>query len=364
MVSKFVMISALLILVSCGDKKSFSGSTPSAGVKATPSNITTGATPAADPPVDEDTISADVKQPDVVAKYEEFNLSSSVTTSPIDMIWVIDNSGSMEQEAAEVRRNLDNFMTSISARVDLKVTVISNADAKFGVTLTPEALASGHAQIVQTVQSRNLLSLAASALCPDTETAVPGIGPLGLLFKICNASGSAKQLGDFKGVNEIRGLALKRLRPNSAKVFVFVTDDDAEGVITPGNFLSSIKVDKSAAHVYAFRGDTAGDNCDISRKGLAYDALALATGGETFDICLVDWSPQFAKLTSNVIDIANSKNIFTLSELGSLTIKKVFLDGKELPAKNYVIAGSSVKIIDQDALNKGALVRINYEVAI
>lgn len=344
--SIILALSVVSLICSCSEKKSFKGGVSEGQIKK---------------------VEPKIPEPKLVEKSQEFDVTKA-SSGAIDMLWVIDNSGSMSEEAAQVRKNFDKFMASVSAEVDLRVTVISDSSPEFGVTLSSDATAKGHAQIAKTVRSTNLLLLAASSLCDPAETNVPdnfqngGAPDWNQKFKLCGLEGTTSDIGDISdgSVFQVRGKALERARPNASKVVVFVTDDDAYGIVTPDNFLSSVKLDSMSTHVYAFRGDQSRESCEVARPGKAYEALATTTKGEVFDICLEDWSQYFAKLTSNVISIA--KNGFTIQAASDVTIKKVYLDGVEVPASGFTFANKEIKILDQLKLSAAKKLRVVYEV--
>lgn len=335
----YLLISSIVLLsFACGQKKDFKGA------------VAEGNLQKKDPPVTPAT-----PDPKLVEKSEDFVINKS--SGLVDLVWVIDNSGSMEEEANQVRQNLSKFMGSISAAVDLKVTLISNKDSEFGVTLGADDEAKGHKQLEIDVGSRNLLEIAASAICPKDQTFLNEKNRSN--NKICGESFTNK----FEGIADA-GLAAggvaERLRPNASKILVFVTDDDANSPVNANNFMQLTKLNAADTHVFAFRGLSSREDCDISRQGKAYEALAQSTKGEVFDICETDWSPQFSKLSSSVIQIA--KNSYKLTAGADVTIKNVLLDGVEVPQSGYSFINGEIKIVDQEALTKAQGLRVVYEI--
>src|SRR5690606_28999334 len=58
------------------------------------------------------------------------SFTSSSKKTPIDMVWVIDNSGSMSQNVARVKENFKAFAATLKGEVDIKFALISRAEAQ------------------------------------------------------------------------------------------------------------------------------------------------------------------------------------------------------------------------------------------
>ena len=360
-----VVISLLSVLAACSSENKFKG-----GVAAADANPAAKAEEPATPEVDPVPEPTPAPLPKKVIKTLE--LTALSTSSPIDMVWVVDNSGSMKEEVAQVRANIQKFAKSVSERADLRLSLISDQDPRFGLTLDEMSLPKDFLQVKTYVGSINSMSILASALCDKEGTVLEGT----VVKKICAkdvvstrenegiypnsrismAEGLAQ--GDHQA-SVVSGSLKDRMRAGATRVFVFVTDDTTKGAVVGNNFMSVTGSDPATTHVYAFAGIKKTPGCDIAKVGETYLELARATGGEVFDICASDWSANFTQLTEKVIKL--TQNSFDIP--GSIkVIKDVKIKGQVLNSKQYVFAGGKLIILDKTVLSENEIVVIEYEV--
>lgn len=232
---------------------------------------------------------------------KEKRFSIEANRGPVDILWLIDTSGSMREETDNVKRNFSSFLTNLARQTSAKLTLVAKNTE---IQLSREALDSGHVQINQTVASTDALVIARDLL----------------------KNGSVA------------------LRDGARFVVVVVTDDNA-AVVTDRNFLDLLEpaVQSKNPVLFAFRGDVSKPNCKVANKGVAYENLAKATGGQVFDICDQDWTPNFNKLVSSVESIANSS--FKLQDPNFLEVSKVLLDGLLLEPRDYAVIDGELRLI-------------------
>ena len=208
---------------------------------------------------------------------------------PVDIIWVIDSSPSMEEEIAQIQANLNQFTEQItSSGLDLRVALVAaERDALIdnrryiGVCIPPP--------------------LSAEAICPDVDSEgyrhvrlnVHSSDPLDKLIE------ASPQLADFT-------------RPDSLKHLVIVTDDDAGWGTNQEEFLTFLGMTPhlEGAMVHSVV-DLVGymsscvfdDNCSCGEeRGQTYIDLSMSTGGSIFSVCEADWGPLFSTLQERVIE--------------------------------------------------------------
>ena len=253
-------------------------------------------------------------------QFETLATFNQTQTSPLDIVWVIDNSGSMDAEAAHVRKNFLGFIDSVKAFTDLKVALISTSvTANNGVTI-PVAGAN-YLQIDQKVESHDPLKLAGTAFCGTTPAAGSGCAEMRLGM-------------DFTRLNKVAGKLRGFLRNGSKKAFVFVTDDESQ--VSAARFRDAFKETFPSEEpiVYGFISYSAALSPCRAAEGLVYQALATDTGGATFNVCDADWTKTFEQLASNVIRIA-ALPIVVPDDVRKGTIVSVELDGQLLIAGQY-----------------------------
>lgn len=255
-----------------------------------------------------------------------------------DIVWVVDQSGSMTTETQNVQNNLSNFFNSLNQKVDARYALIASSSS--GNKISLPAASDKQLQIEQLVSSTNALEIAISTFTRADAPEQPLIEPN-------NPNGGRVRKYPTQG-------ALSSFfRPDALPIVVVVTDDNAQKV-TEQNFLQLAKAAiGKEPKVYAWRGNNSlpaipNAQCNVARDGIAYEKLAEATGGEVFNLCEPDWSATFGKLTNNII--AAVKNSFTLQkEIKALV--SVTIDGRKLDASRITITGRNVTL-PKEELNK------------
>ncbi|MEQ8454167.1 MAG: hypothetical protein RLO52_12955 [Sandaracinaceae bacterium] len=197
---------------------------------------------------------------------------------PVDIVWVVDRSGSMRGEADIVQENINNFAGAIGASgIDYHVVMVSAME----FVRVPPPLGSDASRFLyveENVQSND--------------------GLIALVNR-------------FDSYREF-------LRPSAATHFVVVTDDESErmgwmdfqtqmGALLGHSFtFHSIASPPGSDHCVppgfciARQDGCTGPNGDAADNGDEYWSLSMATGGQRFSICTEDWSALFSSLTSAI----------------------------------------------------------------
>ncbi len=218
--------------------------------------------------------------PDAAACLTE-NRVAEEATAPVDIIWVIDTSGSMDDEASAVQNALNDFSSFIDGQmVDYRVVLIASANEMN----VPPPLGGG----------------------PRFRHVNVGVGSTDALEKIIT---TYPQWQDF-------------LRPDALVHFVVVTDDESN--ISQGQFDSMLAglTSPGFPNSYTFHsicseetviftppppippimgpcsgGLGAGGAAD---PGLTYIDMVANTGGVWKSICSSDWAPIFTAVAQAV----------------------------------------------------------------
>lgn len=197
--------------------------------------------------------------------------------APIDMVWVVDSSNSMQDEQARIKQTMNEFVSDIEARsFDVRLVMIT------AMNLVPAPLGMDSSRY-RFVQRR--------------------VGSQEPLIALLD---SLSQYQDF-------------LRPNAALHFVAVTDDNSS--LSADDFMqqmtaalqrpfvlhavASPNVDGQPCRSMSMSANCtpAGSGtrvCGAAAIGSVYYALAERTGGEEISICLDDWSMVFGPLAAAV----------------------------------------------------------------
>lgn len=298
----------------------------------------------------------------------------------IDMVWAIDNSGSMNEEAAHVRQNFQNFVSSVSQKTNLHVALISQKGTAGTSVTMPSEDGVTHKQIDVPVGSTNALAMIASASCFDpplsenpgekilvASTATSSLAksvtsicsvPLSSYSANAASTNAIAYLESSAQVDSIRGKLEGFYRPLAAKVFVVVTDDTARGVDHSNFFQALEKGSVVKPTFFGFIGvsKSVTTGCNIASVGEPYIKLS-GSGGAVFDICAADWSANFSKLSENVIAVG--QRIYKLTKPTSGIINSIKLDGVEW--KSYERVGQELRIPASSIPKGNHSLEVNYQ---
>jgi hypothetical protein len=187
---------------------------------------------------------------------------------PVDILWVIDNSGSMDEEEARVQNNMNTFVQSISqSQVDYHVVVVTD---------------TSHVNVP------------------------PPLGGSPRYLGVNVNIGSNDPLQKF---HANYGQYSSFLRPNSVKHIVAVTDDESDWSKTTFESQLGALVNPGFGSDWRFHAVVAEDppfnfqsHCFTlaAAVGTTYINLQQAHNGEFFSLCDSNWSPLFNTLAQSV----------------------------------------------------------------
>lgn len=239
---------------------------------------------------------------------------------PLDIVWGIDNSGSMDYESEHIRQNFSNFLASTGQRSDIKLLLLTH-------TYTAQANSQDPNR-----NGRNGVTLPAG-LNPDRY------------FQHSQFVGSHDALADT--YNALAGPYSNFFRPNSEKAFIFVTDDEAEnvGALEFQQGLENLFPGISYRTYNFITVNKATTRCGVN-TGAEYIDLQKTMGGEIYDVCETDWSEALASLSKDLVAQANSS--FNLSKTpikdGIISVR---VNGRRIPMDAFLQEGARVIIDDE-----------------
>ena len=202
--------------------------------------------------------------PDETCAVETFE--STLTRVPADVIWVVDDSGSMSDEQARIRENIASFAERItSAGADAHVTIVTEDDLAQGTAL---AGSPAYLFVDADVGSHDSLEV----LLEEFDAYAP------------------------------------TLRADAETHFVVVSDDESD--LAAARFqreMEALLGKPFTFHAIASE-NVGGDACDCGQlfcgaaaPGDEYYALADQTGGAQVSICTLDWGAVFDRLVAAVL---------------------------------------------------------------
>lgn len=278
------------------------------------------------------------------------NFTTATEHKKIDMVWVIDNSGSMKNENEHVQNNFEAFVRSLKDRVDLKAVLVTKkrtgSEDGTGIDI-PSVSGVDLTQIQHTVASTDPLLISALAMCPEA----PKAG--GFCSKFKSTKQAASEKFSDKKYDKIYSSLHRFFRTNSRKVFVYVTDDNSDHdnpfYIKREQFVNVFneRFPGERPVMFGFVGQNKTD-CKVTNVGQLYIDMARTYSGRTFNICDTDWTPNFTAISQKVKEIA--LNEFSLNSGARIVrIHEVRLNGAPLRTGEFILR-DNLLVVDKSLL--------------
>jgi len=212
--------------------------------------------------------------------------------TPVDILFVVDNSGSMSGNQTQLSSNFGTFINVFSASgVDYQIAFITTDNPDFIgdviTPLTPDPIAEATSQI-------NSIGYWGS----------PVEKGLDMSYEATSAGGDAAPGSSF-------------LRDDARLVVIYISDEDDFSTTIPlgadiAAHMESIKSSSSLAIIHAVAGDIP-SGCTGNggaAAGNEYNNAVSATGGTFLSICATDWGTPMEELARDSIGLVK----FDLSE--------------------------------------------------
>ncbi len=273
--------------------------------------------------IDQDCSGADLKCP-TVGYCDYFTMGAN--TRPVDIVWVIDQSGSMGGEISSVRANMNLFASYISkAKADYRVILVASRyyDKDKHQICIPQPLAGPNC--------------ADSARFKQIDQHVDSHDALARIIQ---------HIGTIE----------KHMRKGSVRRFVAVTDDDAKKVGATA-FHAFLKT-RPGYSDYKFHSIVAlKDKGCAADDGKHYIALSALTGGLKYHICSAAWASLFTQLAQEATTATSKLLLKKTPKKGSI---KVTIDGKPSTAWTHDPIINQV-VLKQPYPKHGAKIKVCYE---
>ena len=228
------------------------------------------------------------------------SFQGSTQSNKIDVLWVVDNSGSMLTKQQNLRDSFDDFMTLFTAKnYDFQMAIVTTD------TYPTPGGQNGNFQGVPTVISN----------------VTPGFAAVFKANIVVGATGAADAMG-LDAINlalspaKLAGPNTGFLRPDAHLVVIVLSDaDDNDSAATVANtfaFLKSVKPDtidggtgrsRQSFSVHAVMDDQTNPGpvpCVGSEDGIKFRDLAVLAGGSRMDICANNFSAGLANLSEQI----------------------------------------------------------------
>ena len=259
----------------------------------------------------------------------------------VDVLWVIDNSGSMGLLQSSLSLNVSSFMNVFaSSGADYHMAVITTDTSTFSHIITPTT------------------PNASSFLSSLVVTGVNGAGMekgIEMAYNSLSSSSYAGPGGSF-------------FREDAVLIVIFVSDEPDwsspwtsylpffDSIKPPGQFIPyGVIGDVPGGCVY---NNSNGHPRNIL-EGLGYWDLIDYYGGNWYSICATDWGLQLQDLAGEV----TNRRSFSLSELDPIEYTiEVIVNGQATTDWTYDAPSNSVRFNDGHSPNEGQTIEINYAI--
>lgn len=235
---------------------------------------------------------------------EPHNVREIKTFSRLDILWVIDNSGSMDSYQQEVKRNTNLFMNSFNSGglLDWKMGLISSD-----------------------VRQSPFIGFNSPL---DSSTSDP-VGSFNRAVDILGRGGSDTEL-EFTPILNVLTRYPKFLRKDSVLAIIIVTDEREQSRISAGQFLKSLAQIKNGSEDL--------DNIVIYGvidpyydSGRKFEDAVNATGGTMFDIDDADYGPALSLIGKEIVEMVTKPRLYLNSRPEVATLD-VLYGGKSVPS--------------------------------
>lgn len=277
--------------------------------------------------------------------YSEFITDSFEQASirRVDILFVVDNSGSMHSFQQNLAINMNSFMSAFALlNADYQIAVITTDDPDFrGQIVTP-----GTPDPVVELSSQ-------------VQVGTSGSG----FERGIRMSHDALQVGGDAGP----GSAF--LRQDASLIIVYVSDE-RDGYSyswqTYANYIETLKADKSMIIAHSVIGDYPSGcsyyNGSYNRHasfGDGYYDIVNHFGGTNYSICAADWGQQLQSMAFNSVPVLS----YSLSDDGAIedTIE-VKIEGQTSTAWWYNADNNEVSFNSADAPKDGEIIEITYAI--
>lgn len=251
----------------------------------------------------------------------------------VDILFVIDNSGSMNSHQTSLKNNFDSFINVFgNSGVDFQIAFITTDDASFvdGAIVT--------------------------------SASYDPIGEVNTIIDNIGTSGSANEKGLGYSYDALQpgadaGPGSSFLRTDSKLVVIYVSDEaDYSTSVTDSevsSYISSLKTSSDLVAAHAVAGDYP-SGCSTASFGDGYYDVVSNLGGTFLSICATDWGSQMDTLARDSMSLLS----FPLTETPVDHTIVVTVDGVE--TLDWTYDSSQNAVVFNSAPSSGAAIDIEY----
>ncbi len=270
----------------------------------------------------------------------------SITSNKVDILWIIDNSGSMLTKQQNLATSFNSFMSTFTTKnYDFRMAIVTTDTRSTGA-----GGQDGNFQGAPTVIDNNTANFE-TTFQANVVVGATGDPNAKALDAINLSMSTAKLAGTNAGF----------LRSGAKLIVIVLTDaDDNDSTATVAStiaFLDSIKPDTTDSatgrSIDNYTVNVAIDNqsdpgptpCVGSEDGVDFRDIATQTGGAIMDICAGDFSAGLSELSENIAQFVSQVLLKFEPQLSTLS---VVVDGVEVPndaTNGYTYVAANNKIV-------------------
>ncbi len=312
----------------------------------------------------------------VVDPYRTDSFSQSLQER-VDVLFVLDNSGSMADKQAAVGANLSAFLQDATAQsVDYRIAVTTTGiePSTGGWTACPGGAEGGEAGRLFPVDGTRPRVISPTTPAPEAAWAAnTNVGVCHWLEQGLEASYRALSPPLVDHADDPRTVLPNDgnggfLRPDAKLVLIYVSDEDDQSPASVDfylTFLQSLKPDPSKLAVSVIVSPLDLTTCTMgTAPGRRYMDLATRTGGQIESICTPDWGASLERLGSNAF---GAQSIFPLSAVPedpaqiSVRVNGAIVSGGP-GSWTYEPAANAI-VFDKSAVpGSGSHIEVNYPI--
>ncbi len=294
--------------------------------------------------------------PIVEEEHDDFTLitenyfQKAEETSRVDILWVIDNSGSMADEQANLAKNFGLFIQDF---------LQENVDFKMAITTTDGTATKGDGREV----TGSMLKLNSEAAATNEAQFVADFMKLVQV----GTSGSGTEMGMQTATRFMDRYASSWLRDDAYLVVVVMSDEEEQGPKTIPEYVNQLRSLKSNPGFVKVNSvietttpavlNSCGSAC---YRGERYKEASNLTGGTISDIHS-DFAQILTKMGSKIVELLHSFALAARpSDLASI---KVFVNDQELASGwSYDEVNNAIRFDDSTTPDVGAKVTVEFKV--
>jgi len=257
------------------------------------------------------------------------------TLKDIDILFVVDNSGSMNRVQTSLANNFDIFINIFAASgVDYHIAFITTDDPSFvGEVVTPIF----------------------TDPIGEANNQINSIGTLG----------SANEKGIDTSYNALRGAGdaapgSSFLRDDAKLVIIYISDEDDHSATSPSvaaTYFLALKMSSAYVTAHAVIGDVPG-GCGTAQPGDLYNDVVMLMSGTSLSICATDWGTPMENLA--VESMVN--NSFKLSDIPVEQTIEVMVDGVISYSWSYDSIYNAIVFDSMTIPQNNQIIEVNYAI--